>query len=89
MNDHQTLKDLGITSVGQRLSVLRAVYELKLRDGITMAHDDYCPPCMSIIWGVAISSDMYSDPTDDPHDHYAHDKDTGQRLSGSCQLIMS
>lgn len=45
MNDHETLKDLGVASVGQRLSVLRAVYELKLRDGIAMAHDEYCPPC--------------------------------------------
>ena len=33
--------------------------------------------------GAAFNPDIYSDPTDDPHDHYAHDKDVGQRLSGS------
>lgn len=47
--DHDTLKEIGVTSVGQRLVILKAVYNLKIRDGITIEADDYVPPCQMTI----------------------------------------
>ena len=44
---HDELKDLGVTSVGQRLTILKAVYNLKHTQGITIEPDDYIPPCSS------------------------------------------
>ena len=43
---HDELKDLGVTSVGQRLTILKAVYALKQNQGITIEPDDYIPPCL-------------------------------------------
>jgi hypothetical protein len=43
---HDELKDLGITSVGQRLTILKAVYALKQSQGVTTDPDDYVPPCL-------------------------------------------
>ena len=43
---HDELKDLGISSVGQRLTILKAVYALKQSQGITIEPDDYIPPCL-------------------------------------------
>jgi hypothetical protein len=51
--DHDELKDLGVTSVGQRLAILKAVYALKQSQGITIEADDYIPPCLyppSLLW---------------------------------------
>lgn len=39
------LKELGVASVGQRLAILKAVYVLKLHDGIPIEPDHYVPPC--------------------------------------------
>lgn len=43
--DHDGLREVGILSVGQRLAILKAVYNLKLRDGIPIEPDHYVPPC--------------------------------------------
>ncbi|PVF99872.1 hypothetical protein CPB86DRAFT_846078 [Serendipita vermifera] len=42
--DSDSLKEIGISSVGQRLTVLKAVYTLKLRDGVPIDPDHYVPP---------------------------------------------
>jgi hypothetical protein len=44
--DSDSLKEIGITSVGQRLSILKAVYAQKIHDGIPIEPDHYVPPCM-------------------------------------------
>jgi bZIP factor len=44
--DSDSLKEIGITSVGQRLSILKAVYAQKIHDGIPIESDHYVPPCM-------------------------------------------
>jgi hypothetical protein len=41
--DHETLIELGITSVGQRLNLLRAVWELKRDQGIDISDDEWKP----------------------------------------------
>ena len=42
--DHETLRDLGFATVGHRLSLLRAVYDIKCREGLPI-DDDWLPPC--------------------------------------------
>ncbi|KAI9005923.1 hypothetical protein BC832DRAFT_592041 [Gaertneriomyces semiglobifer] len=41
--DHDMLKELDIKSVGQRISLLKALYNLKLSKGIPFEDDDYIP----------------------------------------------
>lgn len=43
MMDHGSLQDLGISSIGHRLNLLRAVWELKKEQGISMGDDDWKP----------------------------------------------
>ncbi|CAG7851712.1 SubName: Full=Related to MAP kinase pathway-interacting protein {ECO:0000313/EMBL:CCA68748.1} [Serendipita indica DSM 11827] len=45
--DSESLKEIGINSVGQRLAILKAVYALKIRDGIPIEPDHYVPPSES------------------------------------------
>ena len=41
------LKELGVQSVGQRLQILKAVYQVKLQHNVTIEPDAYVPPCAS------------------------------------------
>ena len=45
--DSESLREIGITSVGQRLVILKAVYVLKIRDGLPIEPDHYVPACGS------------------------------------------
>ncbi|KAK3708336.1 hypothetical protein LTR37_011601 [Vermiconidia calcicola] len=40
---HDELRELGINSVGHRLTILKAVYEQKIRAGVKIEDDDYVP----------------------------------------------
>ncbi|KAL0064413.1 hypothetical protein AAF712_008713 [Marasmius tenuissimus] len=42
--DQETLKGVGVASVGQRLSILKAVYNLKIAYNIPIDPDGYIPP---------------------------------------------
>lgn len=41
--DHMALTDLGITSLGHRLNLLRAVWELKRVQGLEIGEDEWSP----------------------------------------------
>ena len=41
--DHMALTDLGITSLGHRLNLLRAVWELKRMQGLEIGEDEWSP----------------------------------------------
>ncbi|RUP51023.1 hypothetical protein BC936DRAFT_136593 [Jimgerdemannia flammicorona] len=43
--DHEALKDLSIRSVGKRMAILKAVYNLKVAHNIPILGGDYVPPC--------------------------------------------
>lgn len=45
--DHETLQDMGMSSVGHRLTLLRAVYELKMEQGLEIGDDEWRPPGMA------------------------------------------
>jgi hypothetical protein len=50
---HSELKELGVGSVGHRLTILKAVYEIKIRQNVPMDPDDYIPLCESIALPMA------------------------------------
>ena len=39
----EELKEVGVTSIGHRLMILKAVYEQKIRSGVKIEEDDYVP----------------------------------------------
>jgi len=43
---HEDLKDIGIASLGHRLTLLKAVYETKIKQNIQIDEDSYVPLCM-------------------------------------------
>lgn len=45
---HEELQDLGVASVGHRMTILRNVYDIKVRQKVPVMHDHYVPPCKSL-----------------------------------------
>lgn len=45
---HDELKEMGIASVGHRLTILKSVYETKVKQDIPLDADHYIPLCMSL-----------------------------------------
>lgn len=43
--DTETLKDVGIATIGQRLAILKGVYNIKLAQNIPIEPEHYMPPC--------------------------------------------
>jgi hypothetical protein len=41
--DDSSLRELGIASLGQRLTLLRAIWELKCQQGLEIGEDDWTP----------------------------------------------
>ena len=44
---HDELKEMGINSVGHRLTILKSVYEIKTRQNVPLDVDHYIPLCTS------------------------------------------
>ena len=44
---HDDLKQMGITSVGHRLTILKSVYDVKKAQDVPIESDHYVPLCMS------------------------------------------
>lgn len=47
--DAESLKEIGIETIGQRLAILKAVYHLKVAQQIPIESDHYVPPCKPCI----------------------------------------
>lgn len=43
--DADALKDVGIATIGQRLAILKAVYQVKVAQQVPIEADHYVPPC--------------------------------------------
>lgn len=41
----ETLKELGVPTIGQRLAILKAIYQLKNENNLPIDEDQYIPPC--------------------------------------------
>ena len=42
---HEDLKEMGIGSVGHRLTILKSVYEIKIKQDVRIESDHYVPLC--------------------------------------------
>lgn len=57
---HDELKEMGINSVGHRLTILKSVYEIKIRQHVPLDMDHYIPLCMfDLPLHTIHSSDLY------------------------------
>jgi hypothetical protein len=52
---HAELKEIGMGSVGHRLTILKAVYDIKVKQNVPVEADHYVPLCMH-----ALSFPLYS-----------------------------
>ena len=57
--NHDDLRELGITSIGHRLSILKAVYTVKVAHDVPMDPDDYIPVCRSLFFSVGCFSFLF------------------------------
>jgi hypothetical protein len=46
---HEELKEMGIVSAGHRLTVLKSIYDVKVKQDITIEPEHYVPLCLSPI----------------------------------------
>lgn len=47
--DSEGLKSIGVSTIGQRLAILKAVYQTKLAHNVPIEDDHYVPPCKSCL----------------------------------------
>ena len=52
---HEELKEMAIISVGHRLTILKGVYDVKIKQDIPIDSDHWIPPCMSLILLIPLS----------------------------------
>ena len=52
---HDDLKQMGITSVGHRLTILKSVYDIKIKQDIPIESDQYVPLCKRVCLGRCCS----------------------------------
>ena len=55
--DAEGLKAMGVLTVGQRLSILKSAYHLKLTHDIPITEDDYIPTCKGQVLLCMVLSD--------------------------------
>lgn len=49
---HDDLKQMGVSSAGHRLTMLKSVYDIKVKQDIQIESDDYVPLCECIVLPV-------------------------------------
>ena len=54
--DNDVLKELGVSTIGQRLHILKSVYYVKKAQGIPIEADHYVPPCKYNILATALGT---------------------------------
>ena len=86
--DHAALKDVGVHSVGQRLAILKAVYDLKVAQDIPIEDGHYVPPCPSSPPRpppAPVPADSPSLPRSQPKTSTAQARSQRTRSSASCR----
>lgn len=51
------LKSLGVVTIGQRLSILKAIYQVKVAHNIPIGEQHYVPPCECASLGLSSRTD--------------------------------
>ncbi|KAI0731203.1 hypothetical protein C8Q76DRAFT_670039 [Earliella scabrosa] len=87
MLDPDSLKEIGIATIGQRLAILKAVYNVKLAQNIPIEQDHYVPPSEAEERHEHISVERLYDLLKDQGDRLRALEEDNRRLSdamGSC-----
>lgn len=86
--DHETLRDLGFRTVGHRLSLLRAVYDIKCREGLPI-EDDWLPPCACAARVIVLRLKLAADERFTSHYRPSSDEedDLGPTTPRSCAYL--
>lgn len=59
MLDPESLKAVGVATIGQRLTILKAIYQAKLAYHIPIDSDHYVPPCASTVPNACVLSSLF------------------------------
>ncbi len=59
---HEELKEMAIISVGHRLTILKGVYDVKVKQDIPIDSDHWIPPCkfLDLLIPSGISDTLFS-----------------------------
>ncbi|KAI0080129.1 hypothetical protein K474DRAFT_344864 [Panus rudis PR-1116 ss-1] len=72
--DAESLKEIGISTVGQRLAILKAVYNLKIANNIPIEQDHYVPPCEPLVPAYRSNSNSYIAEVEERQERLSVDK---------------
>lgn len=72
--DAESLKEIGIETIGQRLAILKAVYQLKVAQQIPIDSDHYVPPCEQPVSPSHIWTDPAIAEVDERQEHLNADR---------------
>ncbi|CAE6413118.1 unnamed protein product [Rhizoctonia solani] len=88
--DHEHLKDIGVRSVGQRLAILKAVYQLKVAYDIPIEPDGYIPPSEVVdeLANEAITMQKLWTMVGDQNERIRRLESENQRLQDTMQVCM-
>lgn len=56
----EELKEMGVASMGHRLTILKGIYDVKIRQDISVEADHYIPPCMLRVFSTMVTADISS-----------------------------
>lgn len=82
---HEELKEMTIVSVGHRLTILKGVYDVKIRQDVPIESDHYIPPCKSEIPFLTSQADQNPAADASLHDQTAS-RDDLSRIIQSIKL---
>lgn len=86
--DAEALKDVGIATIGQRLAILKGVYNLKLAQGIPIEPDHYVPPSEAEERKEQVNVEKLYDLLREQSDRLRHLEDDNRRLSDNLQSCL-
>ncbi|KAI0741419.1 hypothetical protein C8Q80DRAFT_1284456 [Daedaleopsis nitida] len=88
MLDPESLKEMGIATIGQRLAILKAVYNVKLAQNIPIDQDHYVPPSEAEERHENISVERLYDLLKDQSDRLRTLEEDNRRLSDALNSCL-
>ncbi|KAH8093779.1 hypothetical protein BXZ70DRAFT_897267 [Cristinia sonorae] len=86
--DADSLKEVGVSTIGQRLAILKAIYLLKLHHNIPIEADDYVPPSEAEERDENISIDKLYGLLKEQAARLNHLEDENRRLRDSMHSVV-
>ncbi|EIW79224.1 hypothetical protein CONPUDRAFT_127146 [Coniophora puteana RWD-64-598 SS2] len=84
--DAENLKNIGISTIGQRLTILKAIYQVKLQHHVPFDADHYVPP--SEAQDQIVSADKLFDVVKEHNHRVKFLEEDNRRLNETLQLVL-